>query len=528
VKQGVGFVLAGSLASQGSRYEVSVKAIEAVTGKELRTASERASRKEDVLGAATRLAATIRTALGDTTSDSAQRFAMETLSASIDAVREYAKGMEALSRSKHQEALQGFSKAVELDKSFGLAYAGMAIASRNLDRHSDAVKHATESIRHLDGMTERERFRTRGLYYYLTNDYQQCVKEYGDLIAKYAADAAARNNRALCLTSLRDWGTAINEMKEVIRILPNRPLYRDNLALYSAYNSEFAAAEEQVKAMTEPGLFALLGRAYAELGQGRLADAARTYESLPKADDEEGPSYKDAGLGDLAIHEGRYADAIRILTSAAAADEKANSPDKAANKYVAIAYAQLMRSQKGAAITSAKRALANSQSVKIRFLAARVLMEAGATDPAEQIAIGLSKEPTAEPQAYASMLDGLRALAAGNHKQAIKSLSEGTAQFETWIGHFDLGRAYLAAGLFTQADSEFDRCLTRKGEALSLFVDEEPTFGYFPAVYYYLGRVREGRKSVSFADSYRAYLDIRGKSAEDALVADARKRAGQK
>ena len=33
---------------------------------------------------------------------------------------------------------------------------------------------------------------------------------------------------------------------------------------------------------------------------------------------------------------------------------------------------------------------------------------------------------------------------------------------------------------FLQADSEFDRCLQRRGEALSLFVDEEPTSGHFP------------------------------------------------
>ena len=35
--------------------------------------------------------------------------------------------------------------------------------------------------------------------------------------------------------------------------------------------------------------------------------------------------------------------------------------------------------------------------------------------------------------------------------------------------------------VLTEADSEFDRCLTRRGEALSLFLDEEPTFAFLPA-----------------------------------------------
>ena len=96
---------------------------------------------------------------------------------------------------------------------------------------------------------------------------------------------------------------------------------------------------------------------------------------------------------------------------------------------------------------------------------------------------------------------------------------------DTWLGHFNLGRAYLEAGEFVQADSEFDLCITRRGEALNL-MDEGPTYGVFPIVYYYHGRVREEMKTASFADSYREYLKIRGESKEDPLVPEVRKRAG--
>jgi len=529
VKQGVNVVLVGSVARQGTRYDVSVKAIQAVTGNLITTAADRASRKEDILAAVTSVAGQVREALGDNESDSVRRFKMETLSSrSLEAVREYAKGMDGFSRSKFDDSLKAFGRALELDPEFGMAYGGMAIASRNLDRHQDAVKYANEAMRHVDGMTERERFRARGLYYYITSDYKNCVKEYGDLIAQYSSDPAARNNRALCLTYLRDLPTAVSEMKEVIKILPNRELYRDNLATYSAYSGDFAAAEQQVKAMKAPGLFALIARAFAELGQGRLSDAARTYQGFPAVDAEEGPSFATSGLADIAIYEGRHAEAVKILTPAAAADEKAKSPDKAANKYLAIAYAQLQRSQKAAAIAAAEKALAISQTARARFLAARVLLDSGAAAKAEKVAIGLGAEILAEPQAYALILEGLRALSVGNHKLAIKHIEEANKQFDTWLGHFDLGRAYLAAKGYPQADSEFDRCLKRKGEALSIFLDEEPTFGYFPAVYYYQGLVREGMESTSFADSYKAYLQIRGASKEDALAGDARKRVSQK
>ena len=97
-------------------------------------------------------------------------------------------------------------------------------------------------------------------------------------------------------------------------------------------------------------------------------------------------------------------------------------------------------------------------------------------------------------------------------------------QLDTWMGHFSR-RAYLEAKAFTQADAEFDRCIKRRGETLALFLDEEPTYGFLPPVYYYQGRVREGLNSAGFADSYRTYVAIRGESKEDPLLPEARRRA---
>jgi hypothetical protein len=54
VKQGLGVVLSGSLDRQGSGYGVSVKATQAVTGNVITSATNRASNKDQVLGAATR------------------------------------------------------------------------------------------------------------------------------------------------------------------------------------------------------------------------------------------------------------------------------------------------------------------------------------------------------------------------------------------------------------------------------------------------------------------------------------------
>ncbi len=78
-------------------------------------------------------------------------------------------------------------------------------------------------------------------------------------------------------------------------------------------------------------------------------------------------------------------DAAQIFSQGAAEDVASKDADRAANKLVALAYtAACCRTRKGAAVTSAEKALAASHAAKIRFLAARVLLEAGAAAKARR------------------------------------------------------------------------------------------------------------------------------------------------
>jgi tetratricopeptide (TPR) repeat protein len=527
VREGVGVVLSGSLARDGGGYAMAVKATRTVTGEVLADARTEASNREEIVEAATQLMTTVRRALGDAASESAQMFAMASLSAtSLDVVRHYAASQEAASNNRFEEARQSLLKAVELDPKFGVGYQLLAVASRNVGQLAEADKYINEALQYLDGMTERERYSTRGMYYRLTGDYPQCVKEYGELIARYEADVVGHNQRALCLTQLRDLRGAVNEMRQVVELLPNRATFRDNLALYANYAGDFRTAEEEALTIREPDVYATLAVAFAQIGQGRLPDAMQTYQKLATIDTL-GASFAASGLGDLAAVQGRFADAVRILNEGAARDLASNNTDRAAAKFAAVAYAELSRGRTAPATAAIEKALANSKAVKIRFLAGRLYVEAGAIDAARPLMTSLAAELQAEPQAYGKLIEGVMALKAGDPRVAIKLLSEANMLLDTWIGHYDLGRAYLDAGALIQADSEFDRCLGRRGEALALFLDEEPTYAYLPSAYYFQGRVRDGMKMAGAADSYKNYLAFRAESKEDPLAAEISRRAGR-
>jgi tetratricopeptide (TPR) repeat protein len=527
VRQGLGVVLSGAIDRLGSSgFEISVKAAQAVTGQVITTAKGRASNKDQIVGVATKLVTTVRKALGDETSDSAQLFAMASVSAtSLDVIRYYAAAREAASNNKLEEARANYAKAIELDPKFGIGYQALSTLSQNLGNMQDADKYINEALRHLDGMTERERYTTRGLFDFLTGDYQQCVKEYSDLIASYPADVAAHNNLALCLSSLRKMPEAVEEMRRVVRLVPKQAFFRVNLALYASYASDFQTGEREALEIQEPDARGVLALAFAQLGQGDVAKASETYQKL-SAIDALGASSGSAGLADIAIYGGHFSDAVRMLEQGAAADLAAKNADRAAMKFTSVAYANLARGQNRAAIAAAEKALSHSQAAKIRFLAARTFVEGGEPGKTEPLVKSLSNELQAEPQGYAKIVEGLVALKSGNARQAIKLLTDANGLFDTWIGHFDLGRAYFAFGAFPQADAEFDRCLKRRGEAISLFLDEDPTYGYFPTAYYYQGRVREELKTERFREAYREYLNIRGNSKEDSLLQDVRRRAG--
>ena len=157
----------------------------------------------------------------------------------------------------------------------------------------------------------------------------------------------------------------------------------------------------------------------------------------------------------------------------------------------------------------------------------RTLVEAGENSKAQELASALSSASEPEPQAYGAIIEGDLLLKRGDALGAVRKLTEANNLLDTWLGHYELGRAYLEVPRFVEADAEFNKCIKRRGEALELFMDNVPTFGYFPPVYYLQGRAREGLKSPGFTESYRNYLSIRGQANEDPLLPEIRKRLGQ-
>jgi len=530
VGQGIGAVITGELGRRGDSYSVSATALDSVSGNVLTKTEVTAANKDEVLLAIPKLASSIRTALGDTTPESIQvaKTRGAITAASLEAMHQYGVGIEQLNAGKMEEALHSFSSAVALDPGFARAYGSRAAANVNLGKMQDAERDVKLAMEHVDRMTDRERYRVRGFYYLTTHNWQKCVEEYGELVNQFPVDNAGQANLAGCYLYLRNLPKAVEAAQRAVEIVPKGALQRAALSLYTSYNGDFAGGEREAQTALglSPSFPSYLALVEAQLGLGQMSQATETYHKLAKLNPQ-GASLAASGLADLALYEGRFSDAARILEHGATTDLAAKDSDAAAQKFAALAHIQLLRGQKGPALANASKASDMSQDIRVRVLAAQTFVEVGEIAKAQKLASGLAAELQSEPQAYGKIIEGDLLLKSGDVPNAVKTLTDANNLLDTWLGRFELGRAYLEAGAFVEADAELERCIKRRGEALELFMDNVPTFGYFPPVYYFQGRAREGLKSPGFAESYRTYLNIRGKAGEDPLLAEIHRRLGQ-
>jgi tetratricopeptide (TPR) repeat protein len=304
--------------------------------------------------------------------------------------------------------------------------------------------------------------------------------------------------------------------------------YRYNQSWYALAAGNFERAREEArKTLTIDPKYekAFIVLALVEMAEARPAEAAKIYQQLEGLGPE-GASFAAAGVADLAVYEGRNGEAIEGLKKAIAVDIKNKSNYTGADKLFVLAQAYLGQGKNGEAIKAAEEALRLYSPEECLFAAAQVYLAAGQEDKARNIAGELGRKVQDVHLAYAKLTGGYLSLKRGDTANALKLFDEAQGLVDTWLGRFALGRAYLEAGAFTEALSEFEKCEKRKGEALSVFLNDLPTVRYLDSLDYYIARTLEGQgKKETARASYEKFLAIKARADEgQVMVEDAKHR----
>lgn len=530
-REGIGVVLAGGIDRFRNGYNVSVTAIDPAADAAIATFTAGADTKDAVLAAVSELAGRVREQLGDTTLEGGRIAAAETFTAaSLDAVREYAVAQDLAANGRNADALRHYERAIEFDPNFGRAYSGWASSGRRLGRAQEAEAMWQKALTLMDRMTEREKFRTLGTYYLgVSRNYDKAIENYTEVLRRWPADSVATTNLAYAYFFALDFPNAARVGRQAVELDPGNVTARNNLALFAMYASDFDGSVTEASKVIELNKTfekAYLVLAASAMSRGDLAAVRDAYGRMA-ATGPAGATLATAGHADLALFEGRTDEAIKTLQAGMAEDARTANATAEASKQVALieAYAPQNR---GRAVAEAQRAVAKNRQPSGAVPAALALIDAGRANEAAAIAEQLEQALQPSTRAWAGVIRARIALAEKRTVAAVEALRAAQKLADLWLIRFTLARAYLDAGQHAEALADFELCLKRRGEAMSLFFEDVPTFRYLAPLPYWIARAQEGvGMRAQAAQNYDTFLTARGSAQNDPLVVDARRRRQQ-
>ena len=310
-------------------------------------------------------------------------------------------------------------------------------------------------------------------------------------------------------------------------MFPKNPLRQNNAALYAMYAGKFdeaVAGGKKAAALNKDYPLAYVSQGLGSAALGKYEDAAAAYKQLSTIS---GWQARAAlGVADMAVLRGRISEAAAALEPMLQEKLPALQMARVATTLASVRLAQ---GRAPDAIKLAEMALQLSPEPFIRYEAGRMMLAAGRAPRAKEIAADLDKSLQPEVQAYGLSLSGEIQLIGGDARGAINQLQQSLKLADAWQTRYLLGRAYLVGELYTEAEAELDRCISRKGEATALYLDDVPTWRVVAPVYYYRGVTRQAMRSAAgAAESFRTFVEFKnGGDEQSPLVADAEKRLAQ-
>jgi tetratricopeptide (TPR) repeat protein/predicted Ser/Thr protein kinase len=238
-RRGVKALLAGSVARLGTRFVLTLRALNAATGETLASTQQEADSREGVLQALGAAATGIRTRLGESLA-SIQRFDApieQATTASLEALKAYSTGNERRAQGREREAIPFYERAVQLDPNFAMAYARLSTIYFNNDDFPRSDEYARRAYERRDRVSERERLYITARQQVMAGDTDGVRRTYEVWKGTYPRDTVPRNNLALLFIAAGDYEAAVREALDANRIDPGSPFPYANLCKsYMALN----------------------------------------------------------------------------------------------------------------------------------------------------------------------------------------------------------------------------------------------------------------------------------------------------
>ena len=174
---------------------------------------------------------------------------------SLEALQSYTLAQELFSNGKFDEAVKQFEQSIAQDATFGRAYPASPTPCSTWAARKRPRSNWKKALSLMDRMTEREKYRTQGTYFFaVARNYEKAIENYEKLTELYPTDSSGLNNLGVAYFLVLNFPKALEAGRRALELYPKNVLFRSNYALYAMYAGDFAAAtRESEPLLKDPG-----------------------------------------------------------------------------------------------------------------------------------------------------------------------------------------------------------------------------------------------------------------------------------
>jgi predicted Zn-dependent protease/TolB-like protein len=185
-RAGVTTMLTGSVLQEKPLLAVTTRLIDVQTGRILGSQQVKNFKPDLIFNLVDSLAILIRNNFQDTSAPKEEiKSVTDVTTRSPEAYRAYVAGLELLNKLYSKEAGAAFSRAIELDRDFAMAYYYLSSAQEDDGKIEAARKSLKQAVALADKTTERERLQILAANYQSQNNLSDAVETYEQLIERY-------------------------------------------------------------------------------------------------------------------------------------------------------------------------------------------------------------------------------------------------------------------------------------------------------------------------------------------------------
>ncbi len=499
-------LIAGSIASLGSQYVITLDAINAATGDSLAQVQGQADSKEQVLKTLDTTTSHLREKLGESLG-SIQKFDKpleEATTSSLEALKSFTLGDVKHGTGADFEAIPFYKHAIELDPNFAMAYARLGTIYSNLNQMDVSEQYRKKAFDLKDRASERERLYITSHYYADNGELDKGNETYELYKQTYPRDVTPYVNLAATyIFLLGEFDKALADATQAIQVDPDevRGYYLSSLAYLGLNRVDEAKAVLNAGLKRNPNFVVLHDQlAIVALAQGDTA-AMEKEEALLRDRPDLAMGVNNRH-GDIAASHGKLQQAREFYQKMGQTAQQLQLKGQQAGSLTSEAWALTNFGYPKEAVQAANAALALSQDYFTKLFAAGNLAFAGENTKALEIASEVARDrpnDTVVQMAFVPSIQAAVAINNGDGKKAIALLQPAVPYDKGLIGVLYVrGLAYLKAGQGNEAAQEFQKML-----ALRNYAPAEPLMSMA-----HLGLGRAYALSGDKAKSRAAYQDF--------------------